>query len=594
MARDVLIVDDDRNLGQALVRLLEGAGFTPRVVHDGVAALEEVQQAPPRAIVLDLLLPRKDGRAVLAELRGSPRTSDIPVIAISGVFRGGAAARELVEAGATAFLQKPFNGGDLLRALQAAMPEQEGPGKGAISIRETPAAEVLWKAMSARFSGALHFRQGKLEKLVILRQGIPILVRSNSALECLGRRLFEKGRIERGALEESLRRARLDGVRQGEVLVQLGVMTPEEVAQELRAQSEEKVFELFRWRGGEAWLEPGVEGVEYATEVRIAPVALVLRGAEQMQLDVIEPRVAHVLGSELALQEGILSPADRGLPNVARVLAAVAPRALYGLLLVGALGPRKGDGPRTASDSPKLKELRTVAREYAAKSYFEILGLDEKAAPNEVRQAFVALAKRFHPDRYRTEPEDVRAAASHLFALISSAQDTLLDPARRREYMHELRGGGSRRETQNEAKRLMEAEQMFQRGDQLVRARDYAAAVRVLHKALDLSPEEGEIHALYGWALFLNQRDDEQARARAIRHLEQGAALAQASATPVYYLAQLRKACGDLGEAQRMFRKVLDLKPDHVEASRELRLLQMRSSKDQDRSGLFGFARKKR
>jgi DNA-binding response OmpR family regulator/DnaJ-domain-containing protein 1 len=603
MPADILIADDDRNLAQALARLVEGAGLAPRVVHDGVAALEEIHKAPPRAVVLDLLLPRKDGRAVLADIRGGARTADIPVVVISGVFRGATQAREISEAGASAFLQKPFTGAELLARLKALLPQQETASRGAIAINDTPVAEVLLKAMSARFSGAVHFRQGKLQKLVVMKQGRPIKVRSNSALECLGRRLFEKGRIEREALDESLRRSRVDGLRQGEALVELGVISREEVDEELRLQSEEKLFELFRWRGGDSWLQPGVEDAEFATDVAIPPAALVLRGVEQMQQDVIEPRLAPVLEVELGIQEAALGPEERAIPNVARLLAAVqpgvtgaelaqlAPRTLYGLVLIGALAPRKGVA-NTQNDSPKLKELRALSREYAAKSYLEILAVSATASPNEIKQAFVALAKRFHPDRYRTEADEVRAAATQLFSLISTAQDTLLDPARRRQYLHELQGGASRRETQSEAKRLLEAEQMFRRGEQLVRSRDYPGAVRVLAKALELSPDEGEIHALYGWALFLVNRDDDAARTRAIRHLEQATALAQASATPLYYLGQLRKACGELGEALRMFRKVVDLQPNHVEANRELRLLQMRSSKDQ--SGLFGFGRKKR
>ncbi len=604
MPFDVLIVDDDRNLAQALARLIEGAGWTPRVVHDGIAAMEEIQKAPPRAIVLDLLLPRKDGRAVLTELRGAPRTAEIPIIVISGVFRGGSQSREILEAGATAFLPKPFAPPELLARLKAALPQQETTAKGVIAIRDTPAAEMLWKAMSARFTGAVHFRQGKLQKLVVLKQGLPSKVRSNSALECLGRRLFEKGRIEREALDESLRRARLDGVRQGEVLVELGALTREEMEDELRLQSEEKLFELFRWRAGDAWLQPGVEDAEFATQVRITPNALMLRGVDQMPIEVVEPRLAPVLDVELSLQDSSLSPAERGIPNVARLLTAVqpgvrgaelaelSPRTLYGLLMIGALAPRTGAPARAGSDSPKLRELRALSREYAAKNYLEILGVSENSSPKEVKQGFVELAKRFHPDRFRTDPDDVRATASQLFALISSAQDTLLDPTRRREYLAEIRGGPTRKETQTEAKRILEAEQMFQRGEQLVRSRDYTGAVRVLVKALELSPDEGEIHALYGWALFLVNREDAPARQRAIRHLEQATVLAQASPTPLYYLGQLRKACGELGEAQRMFRKVLDLQPGHVEANRELRLLQMRS-KD-EKSGLFGFGRKKR
>ena len=87
-----------------------------------------------------------------------------------------------------------------------------------------------------------------------------------------------------------------------------------------------------------------------------------------------------------------------------------------------------------------------------------------------------------------------------------------------------------------------------------------------------------------------------QARAKAIEHLERALKLAPRSPTGYYYMGQLRKACGEQGQAGKMFRKVLALRPEHVEASRELRLLQRRhkESTDSGPGGLFGFGRKKK
>ena len=125
---------------------------------------------------------------------------------------------------------------------------------------------------------------------------------------------------------------------------------------------------------------------------------------------------------------------------------------------------------------------------------------------------------------------------------------------------------------------------------------DYAQALAHFRHALELDPNEGEFHAFCGWTLFLVQREDPQARAAAIEQLERAQKLAPRSPTGYYYLGQLRKACGEADQAGKMFRKVLELRPEHVEASRELRLLQRRRKETSDSGpgGLFGFGRKKK
>ena len=68
----VLCVDDDRNLCQILGKALSGEGYLVRMAHDGDAALESLREEPPDLVLLDLLLPKRDGFAVLAREHGIP------------------------------------------------------------------------------------------------------------------------------------------------------------------------------------------------------------------------------------------------------------------------------------------------------------------------------------------------------------------------------------------------------------------------------------------------------------------------------------------------------------------------------------------
>jgi len=133
------------------------------------------------------------------------------------------------------------------------------------------------------------------------------------------------------------------------------------------------------------------------------------------------------------------------------------------------------------------------------------------------------------------------------------------------------------------------------RAEEAVRRRDFTAALDALKWALELDSNEGEFYALRGWVLFLQQQDQGNRNTEpALEQIKKAITLSPQSPAPFYYLAQIRKACGDQAEAEKMFRKTVELRPDHIEANRELRLIQMRRAKgDETVSGRL-FGRKKK
>ena len=82
------------------------------------------------------------------------------------------------------------------------------------------------------------------------------------------------------------------------------------------------------------------------------------------------------------------------------------------------------------------------------------------------------------------------------------------------------------------------------------------------------------------------------AQTAAIDSLRKAIALAPNSPSGYYYLGRLHRICEQLPEAERMFRKILELRPQHAEAAQELRLLERRRNERSGR-GLFGLGRKK-
>ena len=617
---EVLIVEDNRELARSLGRALEQAGYGCRQVHDGIAALEAVGKAAPDLILIDLLLPRKDGQSVIATLNAAEATRGIPIIAMSGVFRGADPAKSVVAAGARAFLEKPFEIKVLIDRVSRLIGKPvaataEAP-KNALDLAQTPAIEVLWSAMQIRTTGAVHFEQGKRQKVVVLDAGKPFAVRSNLAREALGRRLRDSGRIDELVFDEALRRSKLTGKRQGEILIQMGAISQGDLDAALSSQAADKLLDVFGWQEGRAWTQSGVRAMSLSSELTgWTPRQTVLRGARYVNEAVVAKRLQPFLACEVSvenlhLEEGENVEAVAALckavaqPQRVRQLMSVHATTLYALWLIGALDlhsdrdaePETLPGLGAAAVSIEVEaKLRGALAAFDGASHFQVLGIGEGAREEEVHQAFMALAKLYHPDRVGQRAPGLVELAAKVFARVSEANNVLGNPGARAAYTAGLRNSKDTTADRETVGRILTAEQQFRRAEDAMRRRDWEPALECLRWALELDPNEGEFHSLRGWILYLRQQDQGGSDSEAaIGLLKKGIALAPQSPTGYFYLGQIRKACGDSVEAERMFRKTLEVRPNHVEAVRELRLIQLRRSKGDDTVAGRLFGRKKK
>ena len=115
---DVLIVEDDRDIADLVVHYLTRAGYPSRVVAGGLEALSAARERVPGVVVLDVMLPGLDGFEVCRELRGDPRTADVPLIILTA--RAEEADRVLgLELGADDYVTKPFSPKELVARVKA-------------------------------------------------------------------------------------------------------------------------------------------------------------------------------------------------------------------------------------------------------------------------------------------------------------------------------------------------------------------------------------------------------------------------------------------------------------------------------------------
>lgn len=125
----VLLVDDEPSITTNLAPFLERSGFVVRMAADGETALDEAKRFSPHLILLDVLMPKLDGRQVLRSLRQSGNWT--PVILLTRV--GSPAERAgALEEGADDYLNKPFEPYELLARMRAVL-RRSHPGKPSLA-----------------------------------------------------------------------------------------------------------------------------------------------------------------------------------------------------------------------------------------------------------------------------------------------------------------------------------------------------------------------------------------------------------------------------------------------------------------------------
>ena len=133
----ILLVDDEPQIHRFLRPTLEAAGYEVLRADSGADALRLATQRPPSLVLLDLGLPDMDGQDVLARLRAVTRA---PVIVLSARDRADEKIRAL-DAGARDYVEKPFDMGELLARLRAALRDAHG-GREPITLFSRPPLEV--------------------------------------------------------------------------------------------------------------------------------------------------------------------------------------------------------------------------------------------------------------------------------------------------------------------------------------------------------------------------------------------------------------------------------------------------------------------
>jgi len=568
----LLIVAELQPAERAAADALALRGFRVAAVPSPGAALHTLRRDGADVVVLCLPLAGADAVAVCAALKEGPEP---PALLVADASDQAAEIEAVLpeERRPDGTVARPLDAAKLALAIHACL----GPrAEGAEAAHGLSLAEVLMDRKAARATEVLEIRAAGVCTAIHLRSGDPIFAEGGSLQETLGRQLVRRGSIGQEDYARVVARM-TEGViqhqslRLGEVLVELGLLSPAEVYDALALQVREKIVACFQW---ERFAYDSHESLDEAEDLGIYQCppteALVLAGVrahygpERVEA-VLEPHAR----AALALREPAeaLVPLFQPTPAEQRLLRAIdGTQTAEALARSGALDALQASQLLAALALANALVFRTAPA--AARPRPVPLGkIGTPAAPAPRAPSTPATAPRAAPASPAPSPSAVSAARRAFDSLSQLRRKMGIGP-----------GGGVRDARQAR----LEAENAFNHGLRLLRESALPGALREFHRAVELLPDEPEYRLLEAW---LEYRSAQGADARSLAGAKVRACAervlraSRTSARAHGVLGQLALQEGDDETAERSLRLAVRYDAADVETQRALRLLEKRRAK---------------
>ena len=152
MPQRILVVDDDKQIARLIRSYLEQAGYQVVVAYDGETALHALRRESPDLVVLDLMLPDRDGWDVTRTVRSDPALAATPIIMVTARVEDTDKIIGL-ELGADDYITKPFNPRELVSRVRAILRRTSGQPVLATTVLESGALRLDPDQHEARLDG---------------------------------------------------------------------------------------------------------------------------------------------------------------------------------------------------------------------------------------------------------------------------------------------------------------------------------------------------------------------------------------------------------------------------------------------------------
>lgn len=339
-------------------------------------------------------------------------------------------------------------------------------------LSDKPISVIIRMLAKKNASGLLRISRGKTIKAIFFEAGTPVFAISNTTNEQLEAILVQQGIVSSEQIEQAKQRGDKAN-KLGAALVDMGVLTQEELNSAVRKQVMTIIVSLFEWEQGDYVFDEKMRtSHEITLNQRVTDI--LLEGArfaakiESLSLQIAPPDAVLIRGNlnKDLLDSGKLVPIESYVlsrieaPTVVSEVGALsglpdeeAHRAICALVASGFLkvmGDEKEE--ETVENSATKESVEKVQEDinrklhfYNNADYYEILEIARQATTGEIKAAYYQLAKKYHPDRYRqAEHDQLRNRLETLFARITQAYETLSGTASRAAYDSKLRSSSAR------------------------------------------------------------------------------------------------------------------------------------------------------
>jgi tetratricopeptide (TPR) repeat protein len=510
---------------------------------------------------------------------------------------------------------------------------------------------LLNKVYSARLTGQLQMVLGRVERQLFFDGGQLVFASSSDRFDSLGEMMLREGAITQAQFEEASELMKT-GQRFGSALAEMEVLSVGEIADWIQRQLTLITISVLNYRACRFYFFGGLDKnvvPDVAIAVPLGRLLLdVVRVASDLPLEELAAdtglRVTTSQDPLLRYQAVELNESERKLLGCADqdssfpelvahsgLSIEVASRALYALLVLGEVvcvdrapdeeaerevarreraevrnspqprpaqspaprGASKGESTETPSSQPFdakqfEQEIRSRLVVASKSTYYELLGVTATSPLEQVRENFHGLARKFHPDRHMGRSE-LLGLLQDLMGRLTLAYKTLMDDQLRAAYDKEIASAGAFDLGKEKSEAQETVEECFNRAKQAVRAKNFAGSIFWLRKCVEIAPDVAKYHAMLARSLgaIPAYRKD------AVHHFKMALELDPWNTSACYQFGELYELLGLPWRAVDLYRRVLEIDPQHAKAMERLAALD-EAKKPADKSFISRIFRRKK
>jgi tetratricopeptide (TPR) repeat protein len=356
----------------------------------------------------------------------------------------------------------------------------EVPLKG--DLREYPIAQIFISLNRTGMTGVFTVATPRFTKKVYFKDGDAIFAASNLEDDRLGEMLLKWGKINLQQYDRSVELLKKTGKRQGQILVELGYLTPKELYWAVKEQVREIIYSLFNLDHGEYEFVPGPLPTEEVITLRMSIGNLIYEGIKRttnwslIRRALPDNLVPRLSSNPLSLfQEIEFSETDKkiftlidGKRTVKQIIdnSWISPfdalkilYTLYCLEVIEEVRPEEEEmvtlsleelfRPIVVEEDVFVKKVNEFYEKLGSANYFELLGVSDDAGVKTITKRYFDLTKEFHPDKsYNFSDPSLKEKLTAIVNALTTAYNLLKDPASREAY---IRGITQRPEIRGES-----------------------------------------------------------------------------------------------------------------------------------------------